>query len=341
MAIVAMIVLGFLIFLMTSTRGFWRGQVELVTYMDDSAAVSEGSPVRLNGILIGKVSAVELSGSTEPRRVVRMKMLIDDQYLKEIPVDSVAAIAAENVLGTKYINIKKGTSQQTVKPGAEIASLDTRSFDEVVQQGYPLLLSLQETLKKINDIVSEVEVGHGTIGKLLVDETLYNKIVAIADQVQKITEALNSDKGTFGKLVYSDDLYNDVRQSLARVDNLLEGVQKGQGTLGKLVKDPALYNEARNTLVDVRKILADLNAGKGTAGKLLKSDDLHNQLAATIAKVDVTLDKINSGQGTLGQLLLNPSLYNSMDGATQELQGLLKDFRANPKKFLRIKLGLF
>jgi hypothetical protein len=30
-----------------------------------------------------------------------------------------------------------------------------------------------------------------------------------------------------------------------------------------------------------------------------------------------------------------------MHGATRELQTLVKDIRANPKKFLRIKLGLF
>ena len=53
------------------------------------------------------------------------------------------------------------------------------------------------------------------------------------------------------------------------------------------------------------------------------------------------LDKINNGQGTLGQLVVNPTLYESLDGTTRELQGLLKDFRSNPKKFLHIKLGLF
>jgi phospholipid/cholesterol/gamma-HCH transport system substrate-binding protein len=38
---------------------------------------------------------------------------------------------------------------------------------------------------------------------------------------------------------------------------------------------------------------------------------------------------------------VNPTLYESLDGTTRELHGLLKDFRANPKKFLRIKVGLF
>ena len=59
--------------------------------------------------------------------------------LKQIPVDSQAAISAENVLGAKYINIKKGTAPTTVKEGGEIRALDTREFDEIVQQSYSLL----------------------------------------------------------------------------------------------------------------------------------------------------------------------------------------------------------
>jgi phospholipid/cholesterol/gamma-HCH transport system substrate-binding protein len=94
-------------------------------------------------------------------------------------------------------------------------------------------------------------------------------------------------------------------------------------------------------MAELRSLTEDLNAGKGTAGKLLKDDELHLRIQSTITKLETTLDKINSGQGTLGQLMVNPSLYDSLTGSTQELQSLLKDFRANPKKFLSIKLGLF
>jgi phospholipid/cholesterol/gamma-HCH transport system substrate-binding protein len=60
-----------------------------------------------------------------------------------------------------------------------------------------------------------------------------------------------------------------------------------------------------------------------------------------LGKVDTTLDRVNSGQGTLGQLLVNPQLYDSMHGLSSELQSLVKDIRANPKKFLRVKLSIF
>jgi phospholipid/cholesterol/gamma-HCH transport system substrate-binding protein len=290
---------------------------------------------------VGKVASVRLSGENRPNRIVRIDLEIEDRFFKEIPIDSLAAIGAENLLGTKFINIKKGKAQETVKPGAEIPSLDVREFDDVVQQGYAILTSLQGTLKKVDDIVATVQVGHGTIGKLLVDEELYNKVAGIADEVRKVSAALATDQGTIGKLIFDDKLYDDIRSSLGRLDTVVQGLQEGQGTAGKLLKDPAIYDETRQTIAEIRKVVDDLNAGKGSAGRLLKSDELHNRIVGTIGRVDRTLDTLNSGQGTLGQLLVNPTLHDSLNGATTELTGLLKDFRRDPKKFLRIQLKLF
>jgi phospholipid/cholesterol/gamma-HCH transport system substrate-binding protein len=344
MTIAALVILGFLIFLMSGSRGLFRSYSDVYTYLDDAAAVAPGAPVRLNGINVGKIAGVALSGSSEPRRVVKVRLQIDDAFLASIPVDSQAAIAAENLLGTKYINIKKGRSAQTVKPGAEVPSLDTREFDEVVQQGYTALSSLDGILKKLDGVLDAVTVGRGTIGKLLVDETLYNRILAIADEGQKLSASLNSHDSTIGKLLHDDQLYQDVRDSVARVNKLIDSatdLTQSQGTVSKLLKDPALYDDTRQTIADVRQLLAGINQGQGTVGKLLKSDELHEQLKATVARLDTLLDKVNDSQGTINQLLTNPALYESLDGTTREMQGLLKDFRSNPKKFLHIKLSLF
>ena len=45
-------------------------------------------------------------------------MDIDTDMLPNIPVDSVASLSAENVLGTKFINIRRGQSHVGVKQGA-------------------------------------------------------------------------------------------------------------------------------------------------------------------------------------------------------------------------------
>jgi phospholipid/cholesterol/gamma-HCH transport system substrate-binding protein len=122
---------------------------------------------------------------------------------------------------------------------------------------------------------------------------------------------------------------------------MLADLQTGQGTAGKFLKDTALYDEAKQTVDQIQVLVADLNAGKGTAGKLLKDDQLSKRLDELVAKLNGTIDKINSGQGALGQFLVNPQLYESVNGVTREFQSLAKDMRANPKKFLTIRLTLF
>jgi phospholipid/cholesterol/gamma-HCH transport system substrate-binding protein len=341
LAISALCILAALVFLMTSSTGLFTKRSDAYTFLDDSAAIANGAPVRLNGITVGKVANIGLSGSSEPNRIVRLTLEIDNRYFPSIPVDSQAAIAAENLLGTKYINIKKGRSAMTIQPGAEIKSLDTREFDDVVQQGYSTLASLNGIFKKLDTILDQLQAGNGTIGELLSNDELYKKVIGIVDDTHRVIASLDSQQGTLGKLMHDDSLYNDLRGTLGRVDALTDNIQKGDGTIGKLMKDPALYDDTRATIADVRQLLAGLNQGKGTAGKLLNSDDLHNQLLATMGRLDTLLDKINTGQGTIGQLLVNPSLYQNLDSTTREINGLMKDFRANPKKFLRIKLSIF
>jgi phospholipid/cholesterol/gamma-HCH transport system substrate-binding protein len=50
---------------------------------------------------------------------------------------------------------------------------------------------------------------------------------------------------------------------------------------------------------------------------------------------------MNAGQGSVGQLLVNPQLYDSIRGLTDDIDGLVKEVRANPKKVLRLKFSIF
>src|SRR5579872_2437866 len=348
LAIVALALVGYLIILLSGNTGLFGGNSNIYTYMADSGDLAEGAPVRLNGIVVGKVRKIDLSGSNEPERVIKIDLEIQDKYMSAIPVDSEAQISAGNLLGTKYINVTKGKNPQHIQAGAELKSANVAEFQDVVRQSYSAVAALQGVVGKLSTLLDSIQNGEGSIGKLLKDPALYDKAVGIVNEGNKLIATLNSTKGTVGKWINDDQFYNDTRLTIQKLNDLLEGLQQGQGTAGKLLKDPAMYNDFQGTIADVRKslgeinkMLADVNAGKGTAGKLLKSDDLSNQLHDSIARLDSILDKVNNGQGTIGQLLNNPSLYESLDGTSREMTGFMKDFRANPKKFLSIKLHLF
>src|SRR5437868_13593206 len=116
----AMVILAVLIFLLTGNGTLFEGQALLRTFMVDSAGMAENAPVRLNGILVGHIKKVMLSGSKDPKRTVEVDLVVPDKYLPEIPTDSHAAISAANLLGDKYINITRGINKNHAEDASEI-----------------------------------------------------------------------------------------------------------------------------------------------------------------------------------------------------------------------------
>jgi phospholipid/cholesterol/gamma-HCH transport system substrate-binding protein len=338
----AFIILFVLVFLLTSSKGgIFQRNVLLRTYMDDASGMADGTPVRLNGITIGYLDSLRLVPTTDPKRNVEFNMKVQEKYLASIPVDSIAAISAANLLGDKFINITRGQDTHTVSEGAELGSLQGQDIPELMAQSANLLQSFQTIIGRLDNIMAGVEAGKGNIGLFLQDRELYDRLNGIAQEGQKLLADVRNGSGTVSKLLYDDSLYQEVRAPIKRIDAILADLQSGQGSAGKFLKDPALFDDAKSTIVEIRTLLNDLNAGKGTAGKLLKDTQLHDRLDQLVARFTATVDRINSGQGTLGQFVVNPQLYESLTGVTREFQSLAKDMRANPKKFLTIRLALF
>lgn len=341
MAIVALVILGTLIFLLTSGGSLFRGTVPLYTFMGDSGAMAQRSPVRLNGIVIGSVKDVRLSGDKTPGRAIQIELEVYEDMLKNIPVDSTAFISAENLLGTKFINITMGNAPETVKAGGEVKARQVEGFDEVVASSYDLLTSLKGILDRVDVIVSQVERGEGSIGKFIVDPKFYDELTRTVVEVRQIAQAVGDGKGTVGKLLYDTAMYDRINKMVANLDDVILDLRAGRGTAGKLLTDDAVYNETRASVAQLKLLLTELNQGKGTMGKLLKDDQIAKDLGLTLNKVNTTIDNINDGKGTIGQLMVNPQLYESLNGFSVELKDFMKDVRANPKKYLRVKLSIF
>ena len=340
-AVCGFLILFVLVFLLTQSKGLFHSTASLRTYMDDASGMTEGTPVRLNGILVGSLDKVRLTDSKDPKRAVEFDMQVRSEYLPQIPEDSVVGIAASNLLGDKYLNITKGLSSRTAKDGSELKSLQSQDIPELMAQMSGLLKSFQDLVTRVGSLLAGVEQGKGNIGLFLKDEELYRRVNDIATEGRSLLSDIRNSKGTINKLLNDDALYNEMRAPIKRIDAMLADLQAGQGSAGKLLKDPALYDDARATIGEIRSLMADLNAGKGTAGRLLKDEALHKRLDELVAKLNGTMDKISAGQGTLGQLMVNPQLYEALTGATREFQSLAKDMRANPKKFLTIRLTIF
>ena len=122
------------------------------------------APVRLNGIhhRKGERRVGPFRLRHDPRKIVEVTLEIDNDICRAIPVDSQAVIAAENLLGTKFINIKKGKVQGYVKPAAECPSQrQTAELDDLFQQGNYHAGGAAESSRKVDGIVDQCRVRPG------------------------------------------------------------------------------------------------------------------------------------------------------------------------------------
>lgn len=66
--------------------------------------------------------------------------------------------------------------------------------------------------------------------------------------------------------------------------------------------------------------------------------DMKDKLPITLAKVDSILTSINGNDGTVGLLLNDDAAYNNLNQALVDLNALLVDLKANPKRYVHFSL---
>lgn len=343
--LVASVVLVALLFLMTSSAGLGilSHKLTITTYFENSAGLKPGAPVNLQGVTIGTVKTVTVVATPDRKLTpVRVVMKLNDKYADELKKDSKASLTTIGVLGDTVVDIN---SQFAVGPplrdGDELKTLETPSLTDVVKASQGTIESLNVILAKMNTIVDNLQSGKGSIGQLINNPDLYNKLNGTVDELHKLTVNLNQGKGTIGKLVSDESLYNRLNDTTAKLDNIATELDNGKGTAGKLLKDPSLYDNLNSTLKHANSLMTDADAGKGGVGLLLKDEKFRKQLDDTFTQVNHLVTGINQGKGTLGKLATEDTLHTNMNNLLTNSSDLVTAVRQNPKKYLTIHLKIF
>jgi len=341
--LVASITLGILILLMSGTGGVLTRKITLKSYFDNAGGLREGAPVRLHGVDIGNVSGIRVvSDSARRLTPVEVTLKVNTEYLSNLRKDSVTLLSTAGVLGETYIDID---SAQAKGPEAErgdvLPTRETPDIQDVVRASQSTLQNLDALEKRVDRILAFIESGQGSIGKVIYDPSLYNRLNNTVVQFQGLVSDVTSGKGSLGKLLVDDELYRNANATIAKLNGIIDELNAGKGTAGKFLKDPTLYNTANDTIANVKKLTDDVNAGKGALGVLAKDQQFASKLQNTMSKLSDLSDRLNSGDGTIGKLLQDPSVYNNTNQLLTEAQQLIAAIRKNPKTYLTIHLKIF
>lgn len=114
--LVVLLAVGFVAFAWARTgAGEGSDGTELLARFPNIGGVTLGTDVKVSGVKVGKVVALELD-PTSYQAVLRLSV---DRGLS-LPVDSSAAISSEGLLGGNFIALTPGAETQMLKSGGEI-----------------------------------------------------------------------------------------------------------------------------------------------------------------------------------------------------------------------------
>jgi phospholipid/cholesterol/gamma-HCH transport system substrate-binding protein len=334
-------ILAVAIFYVTGA-GILGPKYRLTTYLPEVEGLTQGAPVRLDGVEIGNVQSISLTPHpVDQLHNITLVLRIDKKFQDNIRTDSNASLITEGLLGNRYVTVKRGLTGTVLRPNDVIPGKEEAAMKQMVERGAELMQNLGALSEDLRGIVNKVQEGQGTLGKFMNDPSLYNHLNNAVGRVDSMTASVQQGQGSVGKLIATDELYDKLNSTVGRAENVLTAVQEQKGTMGKLIYDPAVYENAKGFVEKGNALLADVREGKGTLGKLTKDDALYTNLRDASANVREATAKLNSNQGTAGKFFNDPAFYDNMTGLTGDLRLMINDFRQNPKKFLHVKLAVF
>ncbi len=339
--LVALFLLMVAIFYVTGA-GFLGPRYRLITYLPEVEGMKAGAPVDLDGVEIGNVQSIDLTPRPPDREhSITLVLRVDKKFQKDIRTDSRASLVTQGLLGDRYVTITRGLNGSVIPTNGVLQAEEAPDIKQVVERGADVAENLSVLSDQLNEIVSKVRRGEGTIGKVLNDPSLYNHLDSIAARADAMTASIQQGQGSVGKLIESDELYNKADSAVSKMNDAMTAVNDQKGTVGKLIYDPSAYNNINGVAEKGNALLADVRAGKGTLGKLATDDVLYANLRDASANVRDATAKLNSNQGSIGKFFNDPAFYDNVTGLSGDMRLLISDFRRDPKKFLHIKLGIF
>ena len=233
-------------------------------------------PVKVNGVKLGKVVAIELAGH---RVVVTISLRTD----VKIPKDSEIRVQNIGIMGERQIGMILGDSTTYFTPGDTI----TGQFDAGIAEAIGLAGELCDSTKvllesvkqALNTTIVNPEFQERFKTLFIKAEKLEDRLMVMLNtadpQLKKSLEGLNQ------VTVKVNDLLDGVKEP---VDKMFANTDKIMGDAGKLIAELEGVTQHLDELV--AKVQTKLETKDNTIGILLNDRTLHDDLVKTVHSAD-------------------------------------------------------
>ena len=309
----------------------------------DVGGLKDRDSVMYRGMKVGVIDHIDLSKTN----VVMTVRVTSDVVLREGYRISVASLS---LLGGNYLLLEEGVGkplplETTLFRGEpptdwmrDIGRIASSVGDLMSDGGIKsIVTNIEAVAAKLNVVVTRVERGEGTVGKLFSsDETVYNDLKDTISSAKAVAGRLERGEGTVGKFLSSDEtVYNDIKDTVASAKAVAGRLERGEGTIGKLVSsDDTVYQDLKASLGNLRDVTEKLKDGKGLLGKLTQDEKLSadastmiEKLAAASTDLATVASRLEKGEGTLGKLSADSKLYDEVTALLKDVRQIIDNYR--------------
>jgi phospholipid/cholesterol/gamma-HCH transport system substrate-binding protein len=163
------------------------------TQFKNIAGTKEGSFVRFAGINIGTVQTINIINDS----TVQLSLSIEKKIQPFIKTDAVTSIGSDGLMGDRIILIAPGNNgSPSVKEGTILRSNNPVDVDKILSNLSKVSDNATVLTDGLANIVGRINKGQGSIGRLLVDNSLADKmettIATAQNTATNITKTANS-----------------------------------------------------------------------------------------------------------------------------------------------------
>lgn len=318
--------------------------------------VAPDTPVRKNGILIGRVTNVELIGEHQDK--VRVTLAIESDKI----------ILRSDIV---RINVSLlGDAEVQVVPAGENAptTATTRSAGGPRQSNVMLVAWQADQGQPANTPVQPGETIKGTTAGSATQSfaNLEPEISQAARSLTTASEQVSKLAKSIDRLVANND--EQFSRVLNKTEKSLDALQKTMGNIDQIIGDPETNARMRESIAELPKTLKQIEDAlaivqrtSARAEKNLENlegftkplgqrgEAIINNADQSVRRLDELLTQmqafsrqLNSRDGSLGQLMYNPQLYQNLNEAasninelSHQLKPIMNDVRAFSDKIAR------
>ncbi len=322
------------VFMIGQRANLFRSKFPYETHFDSAAGLIPGNNVSLNGVVVGSVIDVKLSGNPADR-TVRVVYDVVRRWAPMIRKGTRASIKTRGLLGDKYIELEGGRADEPDVPiGGEIPQAPNAGLEKLLEGSGDLLTDLSAIAKSLKNILGRTEKGEGFLGAITSNSeesvALGNNFNATLHSLNDILDKIQHGKSLAGRLLVDERYGRETGDALAgalhSVQSLLkqidEGVRSGKGAIPALLSDPegkkkiyALVDSLSTAAAGLVRVTENLEKGNGAIPILLHDPQFGKAFTGNLKSLSEHLDsisrKLDEGEGTAGKLINDPSLFDS------------------------------